>query len=107
MIFTPEQFALCYMIQSFLLLDGMPEIRGYFYTNFPVWDGGPATCDAVYREYLRGNSFGRVHLGQSIRKERLWFLFGESINDYWNEPMEGAKVIAWETRFERGVNDEQ
>ncbi len=99
--FTQEQFALCYAIRSFLLLDGMPEIKGYFYTNFPSWDGGPTTCTAAYHEYLGGSNFGRVHLGHSIGKGRLWFLFGESMDDYWNEPMRRAKAAAWEARFDK------
>jgi len=79
-----------------ILLDSEPRAAKAYYLT-----GGPhATEGEAYREYISGDQYGRIVLDQSQRKGRLWYLFGESIEDYYIDL--SPELAALSARFEYG-----
>lgn len=101
-ILSPIEFRKCFASKKrFLLLDGQPELRG-FYLLYPQQFPPDMLCTACYQDYLSNDEYGRVHLGWSAGKGRLWFLWGESMDDYCNTYMKKAIKAARQARFEHG-----
>ncbi len=93
--FTEIEFNKAHKIMPCLLLDTKPtEDRAFYLTD----------KDSSYANYLSGDDFLRVFLPMSVRKGRLWFLLGESVEDYdfvWD--FSGPSAIANSARFEHGA----
>lgn len=93
--FSRDEFDKCMGLPwPCLLLDGMPEHRGYYAV------GTGALDDDTYQAYLSGDDWGRVMIAQSQGKGRLWFLFGESADSYRRQT--SAIEAARSARFEHG-----
>jgi hypothetical protein len=94
-MFTEQQFNKCLQLDKpCLLLDCSPiSDCGYFVTN--AHDESRS-----YEFYLSGNEWGRALLQQSKYKGRLWFLWGESVDDYSYDFT--PDIAALSARFEHG-----
>ncbi len=94
-LFSREEFSRCmHLPRPCILLDGVPDNRGYFAVG--------SSLDAGYQDYLSANDYQFVLLQVSHDKKRLWFLLGEHPEDYflYNWPIEAARSA----RFEHGEN---
>ena len=93
--FTEEEFNKCLKLPiECLLLDvGTPLV------NYGYYCVGQYTGNS-YKNYLKIEEFMRVILGPSADKGRLWFLLGESPDDYYLNY--DPEIAAKEARFEHG-----
>lgn len=92
---TEIQFYKCLRLpEPCLLLDGLPDAdKGYYVTGIEF--GDPEGDN--YSAYKSGSEWGRVMLEVSQRKQRLWYLFGESPESY--RQSQEAVDIAKAARF--------
>lgn len=95
---TLEEYNKCVMLpHPCILLDTpVPQLRGYYLAGKEI---------DIYDEYIKGEDFilgewKYIMLDMSAYKKRLWFLCGESIEDYWLG--KEAEVKAKSARFEYG-----
>jgi len=94
-IFTEGEFRKCIGLNKLcILLDtSSPETyRGYYATN--------SINEDIYSDYIYEDNYGRVLLEVSSLKKRLWFLLGESPQDYYMDSK--AETMAKSARFEHG-----
>jgi hypothetical protein len=95
-MFTISEFQKCSALSKpCILLDvSHPQSRSYYVTN-----ASENLCN--YSEYEK-DGYGRMIFCQSLYKGHLWFLCGESHNDYAGCGCGQAEVSAKSARFEFG-----
>lgn len=67
-------------------------VHGYYAAGVPDWSS--------YSHYLNNASYGRVLWPMSKNKDRLWFLLGEDVEDYFLDKT--PEIAAKSARFEWG-----
>lgn len=125
--YEPEGFILddgtMYLPDFYLpLFDCYAEVKPRLFSEneYNKCNGLPKPCillDASYPKSGRGyfvtkmfsdcceyssdtGAYGNILLDQSAQKDRLWFLLGESISDYWID--DAPEIAAKSARFEHG-----
>lgn len=93
-IFTKQEFKRCQQLGICILLDGMPAVeKGYY-----VVGASTDFYEDCYHSYVNNRDYGRILLDHSCKKKRLWFLCGESLNDYQFDLT--PNITARQARFE-------
>lgn len=94
--FTQEEYHKASLLPyPCILLDlPAPKVFSSYFVTHHDWSD--------YQNYLSGNTFGRMIFEPSKAKDRLWFLLGENVGDYWMDMK--PEHAALSARFEFGEN---